>query len=220
MTVSKKDMTGPEAMTFSEAIKVRDGVFYNLAGHQARASRTARHFFGHDIALDLMPEIIPSALRTGLVKCRVVYGGHGIESVEFTPYTFRTIRTVAIIHDDTIDYTYKSTDRSRLNALLAASGCDEIIIVKNGLVTDTSAANIVLEDASGALFTPSTPLLAGTKREHLLREGVISEREIRQADLQTAARIRLINAMIDLEDHVELPCAHPNLRIKPILTIL
>lgn len=215
MTVGRKDMIDQETITFSEAIKVHDGVFYNLAGHQARVTRTAMHHFGHDIQLDLTPDMIPLDQRAGLVKCRVVYGSRGIESIEFTPYTFHIIRTVAIIHDDTIDYTYKSTDRSRLNALLAASGCDEIIIVKNGLVTDTSVANIVLEDPFGKLYTPSTPLLAGTKRASLLERGIITEREIRPADLQTAARIRLINAMIDLEDNVELPCAIRTCVLRP-----
>ncbi len=198
-------MTLTKAIKFSEAIKVRDGVFYNLAGHQSRITRTVQHFFGHDIVLDLTPEMIPPALRTGLVKCRMVYDGQGIESVEFAPYTFRTIRSVAIVHDNTIDYTYKSTDRSRLNELLKTSGCDEIVIVKNGLVSDSSSANIALEDASGALYTPSTPLLAGTKRASLLESDIITEREIRPEELQTASKIRLINAMIDLEDDIVLP---------------
>lgn len=190
---------------FSEAIKVRDGVFYNLPLHEARAARTAMHFFGHSVGFDLSPEMIPVHLRTGLVKCRLVYGEQGVESVEFTPYSFRTIRTVAIVHDDTIDYTYKSTDRSHLNALLAASGCDEIVIVKRGLVSDASSANLVLEDRTGALYTPSTPLLAGTKRESLLEAGIIRERDIRPEELPAAAKICLINAMIDLDDGVEVP---------------
>ncbi len=192
-------------MKFSEAIKVRDGVFYNLPLHEARMNRTAQHFFGHDLPLDITPDMIPPEFCTGLVKCRVVYGADGVASVEFTPYTFRKIETVAIVHDDTIDYTYKSTDRSRLNGLLATSGCDEIVIVKNGLVTDASSSNIVLEDTTGMLYTPSTPLLAGTKRDYLLRAGIISEREVHSEDLLAATKIRLINAMIDLEDNIVLP---------------
>lgn len=181
---------------------MRDGVFHNLEGHRARMDRTAAHFFGR--TFELQP-VVPADMRSGLVKCRVVYGERGVESVEFAPYVFRTIRTVAIVRDDTIDYTYKSTDRSRLNRLAAESGCDEIVIVKNGFVTDASSANIVLEDPSGALYTPSTPLLRGTKRELLLRAGVITEREVRPDDLRSAANIRIINAMIDLEDNVVLP---------------
>ena len=193
------------AMTFSEAIKVLDGVFYNLPLHETRMNRTARHFFGYNLPLDLTSEMIPPEFRTGLVKCRVVYGADGVASVEFTPYTFRKIETFAIVHDDTIDYTYKSTDRSRLNGMLVDSGCDEIVIVKNGLVTDASSSNIVLEDSKGGLYTPSTPLLVGTKREYLLCMGIIRERDISPEDLFAAAKIRLINAMIDLEDNIVLP---------------
>ncbi len=193
------------AMTFSEAIKVRDGVFYNLPLHEARMNRTARHFFGYNRPLDLTFDMIPPEFRTGLVKCRVVYDHSGITGIEFAPYTFRKIKTVAIMRDDTIDYTYKSTDRSRLNVLLANSGCDEIIIVKNGLVADASSSNIVLEDSTGTLYTPSTPLLAGTKREYLLRMGIIHERDIHPEALLADTKIHLINAMIDLEDNIVLP---------------
>lgn len=202
-------------MRFSEAIKVRDGVFYNLPLHAERMNRTARRFFGRGIELSLEPVMIPPELRAGLVKCRVVYGAGGIEGVEFAPYAFRRIDSVALAVDDTIDYTCKSVDRGRLAALLAGSGCDEVIIVKDGRVTDASSSNLVLETASGALYTPRTPLLAGTKRESLLRAGRIAEREILPADLPAAARILLINAMIDLADNVVLPRNIRNFTVNP-----
>lgn len=186
-------------MTFSEVIKVRDGKIFNLAGHRERMDRTARCFFGRTMEFD---PTVPPDMRTGLVKCRVVYGMAGVESVEFSPYTFRTIGSVAVVHDDGIEYEYKSTDRSRLDSLRERSGADEVIIVRRGLVTDASFANLVLEERSGALRTPSTPLLRGTKRESLLHSGVIVESEVRPEDLFSAAKIYLINAMIDLEDRV------------------
>lgn len=188
---------------FSEAIKVRDGVFFNLDLHRARMNRTAMHHFGRGVTLDLVHDMVPAELRTGLVKCRVVYGKQ-VERVEFTPYAFRAIRSVALVHDDAIEYTFKSTDRSRLDSLRREAGTDDIIIIKNGLVTDSSFANIVLEFPDGTLHTPSTPLLAGTKRERLLRDGIIAEREIREADLRAAAKIYMINAMIDLKDNQTL----------------
>lgn len=209
MTPLENAMTPLENMnpekTFSEVIKVRDGKFYNLPCHQARADRTAMHLFDRRIELSLTPEMIPDGLRSGLVKCRVVYGASGIVSVEFAPYVFRTIRSVAVVHDDTIDYSYKSTDRSRLAALVADSGCDDIIIVKNGFVTDSSFANLVLEDATGALYTPSHCLLAGTKRASLMDDGTIDDRPVRAEELYDASKIYLINAMTDLEDRVVLP---------------
>ncbi len=191
-------------MTFSEVIKVRDGVFYNLDRHRARMDRTVTHHFGRGVALDLDSGMIPADLRMGLVKCRVVYGER-VESVEFSPYTIRRTGRAWIVYDDTIDYAFKSTDRSRLDAFRrGAPGYDDVIVVRGGFVTDSSFANIVLELHDGALITPSTPLLAGTKRESLLERGVISEGRISPADLLSAAKIRLINAMIDLEDDVVL----------------
>lgn len=50
---------------------------------------------------------------------------------------------------DTIDYTYKSAGREPLNCLFALRGaCDDILIVKQGLLTNTSIANIALSDGT------------------------------------------------------------------------
>lgn len=189
--------------TFSEVIKVKDGLFYNLTYHQARMNSTASHYFGKTLELNLTPDMIPLDSRSGLVKCRVVYSDE-ILSLEFIPYSFRLVTSVEIVHDDTIEYSYKSTDRRCLNNLLRSSGCDEIIIVKNGFVTDSSSANLVFEDPSG-LFTPASYLLPGTKRKYLLDNGIISERNVKLHDLKKVTKVYLINAMIDLEDNVTLP---------------
>lgn len=52
-------------------------------------------------------------------KTRVVYGKQGVEAVEYAPYFIRNINSLQVVEDDTITYGYKSTDRSRLNALVA-----------------------------------------------------------------------------------------------------
>lgn len=189
--------------TFSEVIKVKDGLFCNLPYHVARMNRTAKHFFGKEIEYAFAPESIPACKQTGLVKCRVVYSDEILET-EFSDYSFKPVKTIAIVHDNTIEYPYKSTDRSRLNELLEASGCDEIIIVKNGYVTDSSCANIVLEDGS-ELYTPSTCLLPGIKREYLLNSSMVSERAVQLDDLLNVEKIHFINAMADLGDNVVCP---------------
>ena len=55
---------------------------------------------------------------------------------------------------------------------------DDILIVKNGLLTDTSIANIALYDGND-WYTPLHPLLKGTKRAELLDKGVLKEKEIK-----------------------------------------
>lgn len=63
------------------------------------------------------------------------------------PYVMRTIRSLQVVEDDAIDYSFKRCDRTSLSALVARKGeCDEIIIVKNGLLTDTSYTNLALFD--------------------------------------------------------------------------
>ena len=109
-----------------------------------------------------------------------------------------------MVCDDTISYSYKSCDRSQLNALAAKKGdCDEIIIVKNNLVTDTSFTNLAISDGN-CWLTPRQPLLLGTKRASLLNQGLIKEADITAYDLKRAERVRLFNAMIDFgEKEVE-----------------
>lgn len=186
---------------FSEAIKCKDGILHNLPYHQARVDRTRTKFGGGKTDLtDILSEI-PAHARRGTFKCRVVYGA-AAESVEFIPYSFRRIATVGIVENDSIEYGYKYTDRSLLNALLGETGCDDIIIIQRRLVTDAFSSNLVFESAGGDLFTPDTCLLPGTKRQFLLDTGRIAERRITLDDIWLYDRIRFINAMIDLEDDV------------------
>lgn len=189
------------AQTFIETIKVKDGVFYNLPLHRNRLQRTAMHFFQTSPNLDVTLNDIPLPLREGLVKCRVIYSNI-IHSVDFEFYHFRDIQQLAIVRLDDIDYRYKSTNREALNQALSQKGnCDDVIIVKDGFVTDTSFFNLVFQNPYG-LFTPSTPLLYGIKREKLLEENKIQSLPIPLSAIDRYDKIFLINAMIDLEDEI------------------
>ncbi|MEA3462083.1 MAG: hypothetical protein U9R49_09400, partial [Bacteroidota bacterium] len=59
--------------------------------------------------------------------------------------------------------------------------------------------------------TPDTPLLPGTMRASLLKKGKISGHRIAPEDLNGYQKLKLINAMNDLEHAPELPIAS----IKP-----
>jgi 4-amino-4-deoxychorismate lyase len=189
-------------MIFSEAIKLKDGVFHHINYHQERIERTLHAFFQTAIDLSVIHDMIPGHMKSGLFKCRVLYSGK-IEKVEFIPYFFRDIRKVGVITDDEIDYSYKYADRSYLNRLLQKSGCNDIIIVKNGLVTDASSSNLVFKSPKG-LFTPEDYLLPGTKRRLLLDQKKIKEQRIRVEDIKTFDTVYFINAMIDLEDDIKV----------------
>ena len=72
---------------FSEAIKLKDGILYNLSYHEMRMRRTSEHFFG--ISFPLLIEI-PEDKMIGFYKCRIVYSDK-VHTVEFIPYYFREI---------------------------------------------------------------------------------------------------------------------------------
>lgn len=182
-----------------ETIKVENGKVFNLKHHEARFNRSRVLLFGRKPPLSLADSLhIPEECRQGLFKCRVTYGPD-IESIEFEPYQKRTVRSLKLVVSDEIEYSFKFKDRSALEALFAQRGdCDDIIIVKNGLVTDSFYANLVFDDGEN-LYTPARPLLKGTKREVLLEQGLLQEADIRPADLPRFRRVHQINAMLDLE---------------------
>ena len=77
---------------------------------------------------------------------------------------------------------------------------DDVLIVKNGFVTDTSFSNVVFRQ-DDRLFTPDTFLLNGCKRQELISKGTIEERKISLDDIKSYQCCYLINAMLDIEDN-------------------
>ncbi len=64
---------------------------------------------------------------------------------------------------------------------------------------------MILKDQNGNWITPSTYLLNGTRRSKLLNSKCIAEADIRVADLDKYSEVRLINAMIGIDDSVSVP---------------
>ncbi len=189
---------------FLETICIVDGTARGLEAHQERVDRTAAHFgFTAPSLSSLLKNGMPEQLRKGRVKCRVIYR-ESIQEVTFEHYHLKEIKSLRLI-EASPNYSFKYADRTVLNDLLALKrDRDEILIVRNGLITDTSYSNVVLSKG-GNLYTPSEPLLNGTKRQKLLREGVIKEKRIHSDSLLEYDRLYLINAMLDIEDNVSLP---------------
>lgn len=188
---------------FIETIKVVDGKFLNLPYHMERMDATMIAFFNTTMFVELWIGDIPEELRTDVVKCRIIYSLRSVK-VEYERYQLRKISSLKLVNADNLDYPFKYADRTCFNFLLGQKGnCDDILIVKDGYITDTSYSNVVFENASG-LYTPSTYLLAGTKRKQLLEKGIIKQAEIRVEDIQKYNKLHIINAMIDLHDNVKL----------------
>jgi 4-amino-4-deoxychorismate lyase len=192
-------------VTLLETIKYKNGEFFNIELHQTRINQSGSYFYGNGFKIDLIREISKSnpPHKKGIFKCRLIYD-RLVQKTEFHAYFLPRIASLKIVHDDTINYGYKYANRDSINSLFEKKeNCDDIIIVKNGMITDSSYANLILFDGKNWV-TPSTPLLKGTKRELLLSKQVISERSISIDDLPQYSKIRLINAMIEFEDKIEV----------------
>jgi 4-amino-4-deoxychorismate lyase len=182
-----------------ETIKVENGKPENLQWHNRRFNKARKELFS-------LPEqdlqeviVIPENCRTGLFRCRVLYSTT-IDKIEFIPHQAREIRSLQVVRHDSIDYRYKYADRSELQVLYNQRGqADEIIIIKEGLVTDCFIGNLVFFDGQQWL-TPDQPLLKGTQRQKLLAEGQIHEARITENDLLRFEEIGLINVFFDLNN--------------------
>lgn len=184
-----------------ETICIADGAVQNIELHNARFNRTRSELFGENHVINLANYIRPTEMYVR-IKCRVIYNKDIVE-IKYEEYIRRDIRTLKLIDANDIDYSYKYHDRSCFDKLLELkSECDDILIVKNGLITDTSFSNVALKKGE-EWHTPAKPLLAGVQRQKLINQGKIIPKDIAPSDLPNYSHIRLINAMIDMEDGEE-----------------
>lgn len=182
-----------------ETMRICDGMIQNADLHSDRLNNSRAILFGCSDFIDLKEVVaLPSYLESGVYKCRVIYS-RAIESVEFTKYQRRIVRSVRLVEDNEIEYEHKYLERTQINTLVDKSGADDILIVKNGCITDASIANVVFYDGK-KWITPNTPLLSGTRRRQLLRDGIILEDEIKPQDLRLFSKAVLINAMVGLDE--------------------
>ncbi len=188
----------------TEAIRIENKELQHIDLHNCRINKARKIVFGHTESIDFSKLInIPTNIGNERYKCRVIFHTDKTE-YEIHPYVQRKIETLKIVHHNTIEYAFKNTDRSQLDeAFSKRDGCDDIIIVKNGFISDSWAANIILFDGK-KWVTPNTPLLRGTQREYLLKTGFIEEQTIKADNLKSFSKIRLINAMIDFDRAPEI----------------
>lgn len=187
---------------FIETIRIENGSPQNIKFHQKRFRDTVKSF---DLLIDdnLDAYIDTSeADKKKIYKYRIVYGKNSLYK-EILEYQKRYINSLKVVESD-LKYGYKFEDRSEINKLYSQKeDCDDILIVKNGKITDSSYCNIALFN-SESWFTPRSPLLKGTMRELFLSEGLMLERDIYISDLKEYTKIALFNAMIPWEDKILL----------------
>jgi len=178
-----------------ETVRIVNGMAENPDLHEQRMNHSRRELLGRHDRLRLSDHLhVPEEFRKGVVRCRVIYGPE-VVSTEFLPYLPLLVKTLRLVVDDCIEYSHKYLDRNNLTQKIDKRLADDILIVKNGFITDASFANVAFTAGKGWV-TPDTPLLQGTMRKKLLSEGVITAESIPVGRLREFSRFRLINAML------------------------
>lgn len=181
-----------------ESIKYLDGRFYNVDLHQSRMNNSRKAIFGlsNPLSLDNYLKSMTCPPK-GLFKCRLIYS-RDIIGHELKGYELRKINSLKLLFDDQIDYVFKYLDRPALDLLFQSKGDnDEILIVKNGLVTDAYYYNVVFQK-DNMYYTPSSPLLQGVQRQFLLDSKIILKKKIKVSEISKFGKVHLINAMTPL----------------------
>lgn len=180
---------------FVETIKIENGVVVRPAYHQARINRTFKVYYekSDPFLLDKIL-LIPEKYKKGIIKLRFLYSNDGYK-MESSFLETRNVETLKVVVANDIDYSFKFTDRTQINDLFKQRGaCDDILIVKNGFVTDTSIANIIFFDGK-RLITPDTPLLPGTHRAWMIANKLVEPKPIRIEDVRKFTRFGIVNAL-------------------------
>ncbi|MDC8105885.1 aminotransferase class IV [Chryseobacterium sp. PTM-20240506] len=194
---------------FIESIKVEDQEVFLLDLHQKRVNETFAHF-GKEGSIDLS-KLFKSLNHDedGLFKLRIAYDLDKKVRTQMIPYAIPEILDFQLVENNTFDYSFKFEDRKELEKMKMKSKAEEIIIVKNNHITDTSFSNILFMKGK-EWFTPSTYLLNGVQRQNLLKKKKIKETEITLQNIKEFSHFQLINALNDFDDMFIYPIARIN----------
>ena len=118
-------------------------------------------------------------------------------SISLNKYFKKKISSLQCLELNDYSYDLKYTDRSIIDKnYKLKSLSDDILIIKNGFVTDSSYCNIVFFDGL-SWVTPKYPLLKGVQRNFLLKNKKIFKKKIKVSDISKYKSFVLINSMIE-----------------------
>ena len=189
---------------FIESIKVEDQEIFLLEFHQKRVDQTFAHF-GKEGTIDIAK--IYKHLEhdeDGLFKLRIVYDLDKKIRTQMIPYAIPEIDDFQLVENNSYDYSFKFEDRKELEKMKMKSKAEEIIIVKNNHITDTSYSNLLFLKGKD-WFTPSTYLLNGVQRQNLLKHKKVKEAEITLQNIKQFSHFQIINAMNDFDENFIYP---------------
>ena len=176
-----------------ETIRIEDGVAYHLEYHNYRLNKSRHELFGSTDTIDIA-QILVDIPTSGIYRAKLIYNV-SILSINYYSYTPRVTKSISIVSTD-INYSYKYLDRATIDEIrIRYPESDEILLSQDGLLTDSTIANIALSK-DGRWYTPTKPLLEGTTRARLIDSGYLTTRDIEVSTIECYDGLALMNAMI------------------------
>lgn len=185
----------------------RDG-WRLLDRHLARLDDSARHF-RFACSQGKIREALDRAVRSAdaPLRVRLLLAADGAVRVEHAPLDHRDgvwrVRLAEHPVDPSDEFLYHKTTNRAVYEHAWRPDCDDVILWNPaGEVTETTIANLVVEDIDAVNFrgrrvTPpiACGLLPGTLRAELLATGEVSEAVVTVEQLKTAPRFWLVNSV-------------------------
>ena len=189
---------------FIESIKIEDQKAFLLELHQKRVNETFA-YFGKEGSLDLA-KIFKELEHDedGLYKWRIVYDLDRNFKTQMIPHAISEIDGFQLVENNKFEYRFKYFDRKELEYMKKKAKTEEIIIVQNRKITDTSYSNLLFLKEK-QWFTPTSYLLNGVQRQHLLSKKAIKETEITLDNIKEFTHFQLINSLNDFDDMFVYP---------------
>jgi 4-amino-4-deoxychorismate lyase len=182
-----------------ETIRLNNGIFNNVSYHEQRMKDSLYSLYNAEASIHLQSLLeLQQFPANGLYKCRVIYDDKNCR-IEFEAYTIRPVNSLKMVTDNDLSYSFKFQDRKGIDEIFnEREKCDDVLIIKNEQVTDSSYANILFKKGNDWI-TPSSYLLKGTMRQFLLDNNQIKIDEIQRKDIRKFDGFKLINAMLGFE---------------------
>jgi len=178
---------------FFETIKINRGFIHNLLLHEKRLNKTVIHHFNKKSNISLKNEITPP--QNGFFRCKIYYH-ETISNIEYIQQPTRVFKSFRLVCCDDINYEFKYANRSKLEELNSLkNSCDDILIIKNSLLTDTTIANVAIF-LNNCWITPKKPLFKGVMYQKLVKSGFLKRRNIKVRDIKKAQKIAIMNALV------------------------
>lgn len=184
-----------------ETICIQNGAIQNRRYHENRFLKSYTTYYNKTPSFGIFDFVKLSSLKPNIkYKLKIRYNERESDWV-ISEYLNKIPVRLQVVIDNQISYRIKFLDRKKLNELHdKRNNAEDVLILKKGLVTDASYANIILKK-DNLIATPKEPLLKGTCRSRIIKEFAIEQKDIKLHQIHHFTHFQLINAMNDYDEN-------------------